>query len=264
MSDTARGDARNRVVVLASPCTATNVVTNALRAEGIDAALVVERPVSGWRLAKRRAKRLGVPTVAGQVLFRLAAVPVLERRARSRITEILAASSLDAEHVDPMVQVASVNDPAAREVLATLDPSVVVVVGTRIISRATLGCVHAPFVNLHAGITPRYRGVHGAYWALVEGRPDLVGSTVHLVDAGIDTGTVLRQATFQVTDRDSFATYPLLHLAVGVPQLVEVVEDVLAGKPLVGQPPLACGDSRLWHHPTLWGYLSTRRRQHVA
>ena len=261
---TASSCARHSVVVLAPPCTATNIVTNALRAKGIDATLVVERPVRGWRLAQRRAKHLGATTVAGQVLFRLAAVPMLERHAHCRIAEILAASSLDGEHVDPTVQIVSVNDPAAREVLTALDPTIVVVVGTRIIAPATLACVQVPFVNLHAGITPRYRGVHGGYWALAEGRPDLVGSTVHLVDAGIDTGTVLRQATFEVTDRDSFATYPLLHLAAGVPQLVEVVEEVLAGKPLLGHPPLACGDSRLWHHPTLWGYLSTRRRQHIA
>ena len=41
--------------------------------------------------------------------------------------------------------------------------------GTRIISKATLGCVPAVFINTHVGITPTYRGVHGGYWSLVEG-----------------------------------------------------------------------------------------------
>lgn len=251
------------VVVLASPCPATNVVANALREAGIETSLIVETPVPGWRLAARRARRLGLGVVFGQVLFRVAAVPVLEHRGRSRIAEILAGSTLDDSPVEPALRVGSVNDDLTRKALVDLDPAVVVVVGTRIIGRATLACVEASFVNLHAGITPRYRGVHGGYWALVEGRPDLVGSTVHLVDAGIDTGLVLRQATFGATRRDSFATYPFLHLAAGVPPLIDVVNEVLAGKQLVGHQPMDCGQSQLWYHPTLWGYLSKRSHRGV-
>jgi methionyl-tRNA formyltransferase len=199
----------------------------------------------------------------GQLLFRVAAMPLLERRARSRIAEITQASHLDVSPVDPDIRVSSVNEDETREVLRRLEPKVIVVVGTRIIGGATLEAVDAPFVNLHAGITPRYRGVHGGYWALVEGRPDLAGSTVHLVDRGIDTGLVLRQATFETTERDSFATYPFLHLAVGVPLVIEVVKDVLAGTKLVGRPPMDCGDSKLWYHPTLGGYISVRRTRGV-
>lgn len=257
------GKAERSVVVLASPCAATNVVTNALRSAGIHTVLVVERPIPGRRLAVRRSRRVGVRVVCGQVLFRLAAMPVLEHRARPRIAEILATYHLNDSPVDPAVRVSSVNDEETRQVLTALSPAVVVVVGTRIIGRSTLACLDAPFVNLHAGITPRYRGVHGGYWALVEGRPHLVGSTVHLVDTGIDTGLVLRQATFEVTKRDSFATYPFLHLAVGVPLVIEVVNEVLTGKGLVGRDPMDCGDSRLWYHPTLWDYLSARLNRGV-
>ena len=77
--------------------------------------------------------------------------------------------------------------------------------------------IDVPVINIHAGVTPRYRGVHGGYWALREGRPGLAGSTVHLVDPGIDTGGILAQATFTAGDADSIATYPLLHLACGSP-----------------------------------------------
>lgn len=247
------------VVVMAAACSATNVVTNALREAGIDAKLILERPVPGWRIAARRFRRLGWRVVSGQVLFRLATVPVLEHRGRTRIAKILMEYGLDESQVEPTVRVGSVNDASTREILKDLHPAVVVVVGTRIISSSTLSCVKAPFINLHAGITPRYRGVHGGYWALAEGRPDLAGSTVHLVDPGIDTGLVLRQATFEVTGEDSFATYPFLHLAAGVPLLVDIIRDVLAGGQLVPRRPMDCGESRLWYHPSLWGYLSTRR-----
>lgn len=251
------------VVVLASPCPAANVITNALRSHGIDVSLIAERPVPSWRIAARRARRLGARVVAGQVLFRLVAMPVLNYLGQARINEILVESALEDSPVEPTMSVSSVNDQTTREILVHLDPAVIVIVGTRIISQATLACIEAPFVNLHAGLTPRYRGVHGGYWALVEGRPELVGSTVHLVDAGIDTGLVLRQDLFEVTSRDSFATYPFLHLATGVPLIVDVVKEVLAGDRPVGQPPIDCGESRLWYHPTLWSYLIARHHQGV-
>ena len=93
----------------------------------------------------------------------------------------------------------------------------------------SLGC---PVVNMHAGITPRYRGVHGGYWALAERHPEWVGTTVHLVDPGIDTGAILAQATFDVTDEDTIATYPDLHLIHGLALLGTQVDRVLAGQEL--------------------------------
>ncbi len=54
---------------------------------------------------------------------------------------------------------------------------------------------------MHAGITLRYRGVHGGYWALAEQHPEWVGTTVHLVDPGIDTGGILAQSTFERVPR---------------------------------------------------------------
>ena len=86
-----------------------------------------------------------------------------------------------------------------------------------------------PVINTHAGLTPRHRGVHGGYWALAEGHPELVGTTVHLIDEGIDTGAVLGRAHFSPTRRDSVATYPYLHLAAGLPLLAEQVQLTLRG-----------------------------------
>ncbi|MBV8232444.1 MAG: hypothetical protein JO329_20880 [Planctomycetaceae bacterium] len=42
-------------------------------------------------------------------------------------------------------------------------------------------------LNLHHGIAPSIRGMNSIYWALWEGRPEWIGSTVHFIDKGIDT-----------------------------------------------------------------------------
>jgi methionyl-tRNA formyltransferase len=45
--------------------------------------------------------------------------------------------------------------------------------------------------GVHAGITPRYRGTHGGYWVLLNNDPGHCGVTIHLVDPGIDTGSIV-------------------------------------------------------------------------
>jgi len=263
---TAGPDRPGRVVLLAGPGEPTDIVYNYLASRFVDVVVVMERPVPRVTLARRRARRLGWATVLGQVAFVTVALPLLRRSSRERVRAILVESGLDATVNPEVVRVASVNDPATAELLCVLRPAVVVVQGTRIISDATLTSVPEPFINVHAGITPHYRGVHGGYWALVEDRPDLVGTTVHLVDAGIDPGGVLARASFTPTPDDDFATYPYRHLAVGLPLLAEQVERVLAGQELrVLGPADAAGapSSQLRWHPTLWGYVWTRLRRGV-
>jgi folate-dependent phosphoribosylglycinamide formyltransferase PurN len=160
----------------------------------------------------------------------------------------------DAPPPEPL-RVTSANAPETLEALRDLKPDVIVVNGTRILSRALLGGAPAPFINMHAGITPLYRGVHGGYWALAQGDPANCGVTVHLVDPGVDTGEVLYQARVQPTPRDSYFTYPYLQLAAGVPLLLRAVEDALQGRLA---PMRAQGSSAQWSHPGLTGYLWRR------
>jgi hypothetical protein len=246
-------------VLLAGPGDTTDIVANYLAARVPELVVVVEDPPSRVTMAKRRAARIGWPTVIGQVLFVTTVLPYLRWRGRRRIDEIISTAGLDAARRVPVHPVGSVNGDDTVGLLRDASPAVVVVNGTRIISKAVLGSVDSQFVNTHAGTTPRYRGVHGGYWALAEGHPELVGTTVHLVDEGIDTGSVLARAPFAVTRADSIATYPYLHLAAGLPHLADQVERALAGgrlTPLAEDPPE--GGSRLYLHPTLWEYLRRR------
>lgn len=56
-----------------------------------------------------------------------------------------------------------------------------------------------PILNLHPGILPGIRGMDPTFWALYYGREDWLGSTLHLIDKGIDTGKPLlrRRLSFQ-------------------------------------------------------------------
>jgi folate-dependent phosphoribosylglycinamide formyltransferase PurN len=250
-------------VLLAGSGRMSCVVWNALRRRWPGAHALVEDPIPRRQLVRRRLARLGPVTVAGQVAFVGLVVPLLRRRGEARVRQILDGHRLDDGPFEGQVtRVPSVNSDEARAALRALAPGVVVIHGTRILDRETLATVAVPFINMHGGITPFCRGVHGGYWALADGRSDLAGVTVHLVDEGIDTGPVLGQALIEPGPADSFATYPVLSTAAGLPILLDAVERALAGT-LTPIPSLCAGPSLLRTHPTLWGYLWRRAARGV-
>ena len=49
-------------------------------------------------------------------------------------------------------------------------------------------------VNIHAGVSPYYRGTDCNFWALYDNNPHLVGATIHILSKGLDSGPVLYHA----------------------------------------------------------------------
>ena len=58
-------------------------------------------------------------------------------------------------------------------------------------------------INCHAGKLPFYRGRNIINWALINDEKEF-GITVHYVDQGIDTGDIILQKTFPITDEDDY------------------------------------------------------------
>ena len=245
-----------RIVMLCGDGPSSWFMYNALASEVEVLAVVVERKPSARGMIRYRVRQLGWFTVIGQLAF-IAFNRLLARLQRRRSDELILRYGLQAAlpPADITRRVDSVNSTAVRRLLKKLDPDAVVVNGTRIVSRKVIDCIRRPFLNTHAGITPRYRGVHGGYWALVHDDAEHCGVTVHLVDAGVDTGGVLYQQQIHVEDSDGFNTYPLHQLAAGIPLMKQALRDVVDGH-LTSRD--GVGPSRLWYHPTLGQYLRYR------
>lgn len=65
-------------------------------------------------------------------------------------------------------------------------------------------------INCHAGKLPFYRGRNILNWALINDEKEF-GITVHYIDEGIDTGDIINQRSYPITDKDTYQT--LLELA---------------------------------------------------
>ncbi len=250
------------VVVLAAEGELTNIVVNGLteRLGATSLSVILEPPESKTDVIRRRARLVGWISTAGQIAF-----GILQRLLWSnaaRIDAICRGYNLNREPIARLsvFRVPSVNSQVCRDLLRELQPAVVAVYGTRIVSRATLQSVNVPFINYHAGINPKYRGQHPGYWALANDDPDHAGITVHLVDEGVDTGAVLYQMRVQFADDDTIASYQYVQAAYAIALFARAILDALAGRL---KPRHVDLPSQKYFPPTLWGYLSTGLKKGV-
>ncbi len=119
-------------------------------------------------------------------------------------------------------------DVALAHRLRSLRPDWLVSAGfMRILGPAVLEAFPQRILNTHPALLPSFPGAHAVRDALAHG-VRVTGCTVHLVDAGTDTGPVLAQAAVPVLDGDDEAT---LHERIKVVErdlLLEVTAGVLA------------------------------------
>jgi methionyl-tRNA formyltransferase len=155
-----------------------------------------------------------------------------------------------------VVRVPTLNGDEAREALRRLGADVAISLDNAIIRPETFGLPAHGTINVHHGAVPGYRGGPPVFWELRDGL-DRVGFTIHLIDAGIDTGPVLAHGEVPIERRGTLgatlaATIPRLHEAS-----LNALEAVLDGATFEGEPQPAGEQYRTT--PTLGDYLHVRR-----
>lgn len=230
-------------------------IVNALADKLGPVSVILESPESKRQLLLGRARRQGWISAVGQlgtmVLTRLG-----KRFFAGHAARLIAEQELQTEPKpgQAIVHVPSANAPECLQAIEKIRPGVVLLAGCRLLSKQTLAKMPCSVLNYHAGIAPKYRGMNGGYWALASGDKQNFGTTVHLVDAGVDTGGVLRQARGRPQPGDTISSYALRQASFSREVCVEAVRDALAGKLATLNPGLP---SKQWYHPTIWFYLWT-------
>lgn len=240
------------VVMTAGGLNPTIVVQHLVRA-GMDIHVLLENPESKGEIVKRRAKKLGWINALGQ-LGTMIAARALRRAADRRVADLLARHGLDRTLPEtvPIHPVTSINAPETAALVDELKPGAILLVSTRLMSARQLAAMPCPVINLHAGINPAYRGQMGGYWSLRENDGQNFGATLHLVDAGTDTGGTLYEVRTQPERADFISTYPLLLTLAALDITRQSIEDALTGRLAPKTPE---GPSALRFPPTLWSWI---------
>ena len=126
----------------------------------------------------------------------------------------------------PMVEDRSIWDTQLFATVEKLNPDLVVSVGfMRILAAPFVS--KFPTINTHPALLPKFPGAHAVRDALNAGA-QVTGSTVHWVDAGIDTGTVIAQKEVVVLRQDDESS---LHERIKIVErdlIVETLQSFIA------------------------------------
>lgn len=118
-------------------------------------------------------------------------------------------------------------DAALTEAVAAHQPDLVVTAGfMKILGPAFLARFGGRILNSHPALLPAFPGTRAVADALAHG-VRVTGTTVHLADAGVDTGPILAQRAVEVLPED---TEQQLHERIKVVErrlLVEVVAELV-------------------------------------
>jgi phosphoribosylglycinamide formyltransferase 1 len=138
--------------------------------------------------------------IAGEVVRVVSDQPdaraLAEARERGVPTEVLV----------PVVAGARLAPGAERRLLEIVRedrPDVVALCGfMRLLRASFLSQVVIPVLNVHPSLLPRFPGLNAQRRA-IEAGASVTGATVHLVDAGMDTGAILLQESLEILAGES-------------------------------------------------------------
>ena len=241
-----------KILVLGRKSITTQIIVHFLR-EQYHITWVAESRDDHYELVKKRIRKMGLLVVLSQFIFIIYS-KILRILSKKRIREL--SYFLEKKKIKPNQYVVNVNN-----YWEYLDPKrmkfdIIIISGTRIINSDFLSILSSvPIVNIHTGIVPMYRGVHGGYWSLATNDSKNFGATIHHVDTGVDTGLVIKKIFLNATKKDNFCTYPVLQVTEAAKVLVLEVPNIIENKLNYTNERISTS-FKLWSHPTLCQYLS--------
>lgn len=119
-----------------------------------------------------------------------------------------------------------------RDALRSFQPDYIVSAGfMRILGAPVLEEFGGRIINTHPALLPAFKGAHAVRDALEHG-VRITGSTVHVVDAGVDTGRIIAQVAVPVALDD---TEESLHERIKVQERALIVRVLNSSDPVAAQ-----------------------------
>jgi methionyl-tRNA formyltransferase len=130
----------------------------------------------------------------------------------------------------PVLQPQRARNPDFVRQLESLRPDLILVAAYgQILPPAILDLPRLGCVNVHTSLLPKYRGAAPIQWAILNGDSE-TGVTLMQMDAGLDTGPILSQASCPITDADTSESLHARLAELGASLLVQTIPDIEAGK----------------------------------
>lgn len=126
--------------------------------------------------------------------------------------------------VDP----GQLNSDRSVEFIADLDPDLVLVFGCGMIREPLFGALPRHTINLHLGLSPRYRGAATLFWPFYFMEPSYAGTTFHYIVSEPDAGDVIHQVVPELELEDGVhdvACKAVVASAIAAITLLEIFQE---------------------------------------
>ncbi|HVG10472.1 MAG TPA: formyl transferase [Thermoanaerobaculia bacterium] len=169
-------------------------------------------------------------------------------------------SDLEALPAPPcrVLSVGWINDPAVVSLLRETQPDLTITICTSILKQDVLAAA-GTIINVHGGFLPYYRGNHCFFFPFYRGEFDKIGSTLHFVDPGIDTGDIIENIIPPIYTDDIPEKLYCRAEKIAIHRLVEWIEHWQEGGELPRCPQLSrhrlCRTRDRKPHHDLWCWL---------
>lgn len=123
----------------------------------------------------------------------------------------------------------TLNSAATLRYLESAGVDTLVVYGTNLVRQPLLSRFAGRILNMHLGLSPYYRGTATNFYPLLNEEPEYVGATIHLIDAGIDSGPIFRHARPDIVADDRPHTIGCKAILAGIDAMIAVLQGFQAG-----------------------------------
>lgn len=151
------------------------------------------------------------------------------------------------QHI-PVLQPVKLKDPEFIEALKQLHADLQIVVAFRMLPEMVWNMPPMGTVNLHGSLLPDYRGAAPINWAVINGEK-VTGVTTFKLKHEIDTGDILLQESFPISEEDTAGTIHDRMKDIGAALLVKTVAGLAAGT--LTEKPQSGETSTLKHAPKI-------------
>ena len=127
----------------------------------------------------------------------------------------------------PVLQPVKMKDPDFIEQLRSYHADLQVVVAFRMLPEVVWDMPRWGTFNVHAALLPQYRGAAPINWAVINGETE-TGVTTFFLDKNIDTGRIIKQKRFAITDEANVETVYDGLMYLGADIAMETIDDLLA------------------------------------
>lgn len=135
----------------------------------------------------------------------------------------------------PVYQLKNINAPESLNLLASLEPDIIISVAAPQIFRKELIDLAKHTINIHAALLPQYRGMMPSFWVLAKGE-EKTGVTVHHMNERVDVGNVILQKTIDISPQDTLHSLQTRVANIGAATLVEALKRIENGNDAGSKP----------------------------